>query len=106
MFDTDEFEGIETIKKPAKEVEEEQASVPGMSPRFLVFAVTVYLLLIPVQPQQPPKPKFGALEMCYITFIAIFLVNYYMGKKKNEKIATTWYTSALFFSTFSNSFLN
>eukprot|EP00026_Physarum_polycephalum_P009029 Phypoly_transcript_09139.p1 GENE.Phypoly_transcript_09139~~Phypoly_transcript_09139.p1 ORF type:complete len:417 (+),score=84.05 Phypoly_transcript_09139:81-1331(+) len=81
-FDADEFEGIETLKKPeVQEVEEEATPEP-------------------VEPKIPPKPKFGTLEICYITFISIFLANYFIGKKKNEKIATTWGTH--FQTLFSN----
>lgn len=72
QFDADEFEGLETIRK--QQIEEEVIEEETVEPEV----------------KAPPKPKFGILEMSYLSFIVLFLGNYFVGKKANDKIATTW----------------
>lgn len=71
FYDADEFEGFEAIRK-AKLAEAEAELTPE------------------AEKLPPPRPKFGLLEITYLSFIAGFIVNYFIGKRKNEKIATTW----------------
>jgi len=71
FYDADEFEGFEAIRK-AKLAEAEPEPTPE------------------AENLPPPRPKFGLLEITYISFIAGFIVNYFIGKRKNERIATTW----------------
>lgn len=73
-YDADEFEGIEKIAKPVIEEEEEEEEKTQEN----------------IEKNPPLKPRFGLMEISYITFILLFLGNYIVGKRANDNLATVW----------------
>eukprot|EP01111_Echinosteliopsis_oligospora_P014648 TRINITY_DN5556_c0_g1_i1.p1 TRINITY_DN5556_c0_g1~~TRINITY_DN5556_c0_g1_i1.p1 ORF type:complete len:415 (+),score=135.86 TRINITY_DN5556_c0_g1_i1:29-1273(+) len=79
-FDEDEFEGFDQLKKEKKPFEPTNSDKTSSTSPGLAEPVN--------------RPKFGLLEASYISFLVVFLVNYYFGKKQNETLANSWALTA------------
>jgi hypothetical protein len=73
VYDEDEFVGFEQVRP--KEVKKEPTT--PASPLETEI------------PLPPPRTNYY-LEIVYISFILVYIVNYWIGKRKNEQIATAW----------------
>ncbi|XP_043706858.1 uncharacterized protein At5g49945-like [Telopea speciosissima] len=74
-WDEDEFEGIPITESPQTPPETATQSSPAEDS----------------EPTKPPaKPRSYYIEIGCISFLICFVINYFAGKKENEKIALAW----------------
>jgi len=71
LYDEEEFVGYE---KPKKEVKKETISEVSSEEELKL----------------PPPQTSYYVEILYITAIVAYIINYFIGKRKNEQIATSW----------------
>lgn len=80
-WDEDEFEGlpIEEIQQP-----------PLETPTITETATPSDSKSKPVQPPEPFSLKKYTIEIVSVTFLIIFAINYFTGRRENEKLALAW----------------
>jgi len=72
LYDEEEFVGFE--KPVKKEVKNEIVQESSLEQ----------------EPKLPPPQTTYYIEILYISFIVAYIINYFVGKRKNEQIATSW----------------
>lgn len=80
-WDEDEFEGLPT---------EEIQQPPLETPTITETATPSDLKSKPVQPPEPFSLKKYTIEIVSVTFLIIFAINYFTGRRENEKLALAW----------------
>lgn len=80
-WDEDEFEGlpIEEIQQPPLETPTITENATPSDPKSK-----------PVQPPEPFSLKKYTIEIVSVTFLIIFAINYFTGRRENEKLALAW----------------
>lgn len=80
-WDEDEFEGlpIEEIQQP-----------PSETPTITENATPSDSKSKPVQPPEPFSLKTYTIEIVSVTFLIIFAINYFTGRRENENLALAW----------------
>ncbi|XP_042497598.1 uncharacterized protein At5g49945-like [Macadamia integrifolia] len=74
-WDEDEFEGIPITEPTLVTTETANKSSPAED----------------TKPSKPPaKPRSFIIEVACISFLICFVINYFTGKRENEKIALAW----------------
>lgn len=71
-FDEDEFEGIDDIIETHKDKEVEKAVEEE------------------VEARHPVRNNYY-MEIGFISFLVLYIINYFIGSSKNKQIATAWY---------------
>ncbi|KAH7575876.1 hypothetical protein JRO89_XS02G0237100 [Xanthoceras sorbifolium] len=82
-WDEDEFEGVPVLHPPpdTQETTENAAPNQNLDPKTTKESKTV-----PV----PKKPSSYLVEIVSVTFLIMFLINYFTGKRENENLALAW----------------
>ncbi|KAL5856905.1 hypothetical protein ACOSQ3_004363 [Xanthoceras sorbifolium] len=82
-WDEDEFEGVPVLHPPpdTQETTENAAPNQNLDPKTTKESKTV-----PVQ----KKPSSYLVEIVSVTFLIMFLINYFTGKRENENLALAW----------------
>ncbi|XP_050272780.1 uncharacterized protein At5g49945-like [Quercus robur] len=80
-WDEDEFEGlpIEEIQQPPLETPTITENATPSDPKSK-----------PVQPPEPFSLKKYTIEIVSVTFLIIFAINYFTGRRENEQLALAW----------------
>ncbi|KAK4605295.1 hypothetical protein RGQ29_013389 [Quercus rubra] len=80
-WDEDEFEGlpIEEIQQP-----------PSETPTITENATPSDSKSKPVQPPEPFSLKTYTIEIVSVSFLIIFAINYFTGRRENENLALAW----------------
>lgn len=80
-WDEDEFEGL-----PIEEIQQQ----PLETPTITETATPSDSKSKPVQPPEPFSLKKYTIEIVSVTFLIIFAINYFTGRRENEKLALAW----------------
>ncbi|KAL0013143.1 hypothetical protein SO802_000212 [Lithocarpus litseifolius] len=80
-WDEDEFEGlpIEEVQQPPLETPTITENATPSDPKSK-----------PVQPPEPFSLKTYTIEIVSVTFLIIFAINYFTGRRENENLALAW----------------
>ncbi|KAK7823546.1 uncharacterized protein At5g49945 [Quercus suber] len=80
-WDEDEFEGL-----PIEEIQQPHLETPTITET----ATPSDSKSKPVQPPEPFSLKKYTIEIVSVTFLIIFAINYFTGRRENEKLALAW----------------
>lgn len=82
-WDEDEFEGVPVQPSPqhVHETTENSSPDPVSDPKTTT---------VPEVAKVPKKPSSYLIEIVSVSFLIMFLINYFTGKRENENLALSW----------------
>lgn len=80
FYDEDEFEGLEELKAEKQEAQKDASATKAGSAEAPKAA--------PGVPAEKPTYYY---EIAAVLFIAVYIINFMLGRKENDKIAEAWY---------------
>lgn len=82
FWDEDEFEGLPVVEQPADPIEVPQDAAGPINPSPDLKPAS----------KDKPTPRSYTVEIACVSFLVMFGINFFTGKRENENIALAWAT--------------